>query len=124
MTSTPEDTPNEEESQPSPLEKLFESPEVRRGLEEFLKQSPAVLQAWINSGVQKETVKVDSQVRSTRWTSGAVLLVTVLVTIAIILAVSFLAWGGKMSAEATAFLFGTIIGTVFGILGRFSGGRF
>lgn len=119
MENAPETPNGEGEGKPNPLDKLFESPEVQQGIAEFIKQLPSVLQSWIKSNVDKETVRSEHQVSSVKWasqyTTGAMLLLTVI----IVAAVSFLGWNGRMSSEAVAFLFGTIIGTAYGFLGRF-----
>jgi len=105
--------------QPTPIDRLFESPDVQKGIAEFIKQLPPLIQSWINSGIQKETTRADAQRHSAKWANGIVMLAIVVITLAILSGICLLAWGAKISGEATAFLFGTIVGTVFGILGRF-----
>ena len=118
------DEENEEvgEEEQKPIDKLFESPDVQKGIAEFIKQVPTLIQSWLSSSLKKDTAQSEEKYRSTKWASTAILVAVVTVTVTIIVAVTLLVWNDKLSSEATAFLFGTIIGTVFGVLGRFIGG--
>lgn len=107
-------------SETGALTEIAKSKDVQKGLGDFLTKLDTTIQSgietWKKSDIEKETIRANAQRHFVKWTSITILIFSFI----LIFAVLFLSWNTKISSEATAFLFGSISGTAFGVIaGRF-----
>lgn len=84
---------------------LWDRPEVSQALANFLNRAPDLVEL-----VLKERHK------TTRWGALGLLAMILLVIVVIVSPVAWLAFQGKMSSDAAAFLFGVVVGAAFTFL--------
>jgi len=93
--------------------------------------SPTAGEVWdefLNSPAVQHVVSqlpdlYEKHAATSRWAMGRVLIFAIALVIATATAVTLLTWFGKMSSDAAAFLFGSLVGGGFAFLRLFFPGR-
>jgi len=94
---------------PSPIvESLLASPDIQRAIAEI----PQLMRA-----------HSEAKLAAIRWTTRSALIWAAFLIFGIIVPVTVLAWFGKLSSDAAAFLFGAIIGATFTFVRSFLASR-
>lgn len=115
MSRNQEYEPEPNESEDRTLEKLLSSPDVQKAIA----QIPDLIKTNIQAKNDLLKAQLESQTGTTRGATKWILGWSAAVALVIVLSISFLSWYGKISSDATTFVFGTIVGAAFTFLRNF-----
>ena len=97
------------------LDKLLASPDVQKAISRI----PDIIEKNIDSNIELKKTQLEIQTTAARGATKWILIWTVILALAVVTAVSILAWHRILSSDAVTFLLGTIVGAAFTFLRNF-----